>query len=145
MAEKTMSGIIIGGIFLTIIFAAFILMYSDGITMYTVSDYNDSSLKAFNDSITSFEETTAATKDALTELQGSPDLSDILGAVFVSAFGALSTLGNSFNVFFTLITGGIPLLPTGALGGIIIMVLSTALVVVIIKYLLDYLRPGTKV
>lgn len=130
---------------MSVIFVGFILMYAEGNQEYGVTDYNESSLQVFNQSIAIFEEVTANTKNDLTELKGNPNLLDILGSIFTAAYGSLLTLMTSFSVFISLITGGLILLPLGPMTAVIIASSLAALVIMVIMFLLDYLRPGTKV
>ncbi len=130
---------------MSVIFVGFILMYSEGNQDYGVTGYNESSLQVFNQSIATFEEVTQSTKDDLTELKGNPNLLDILGSIFTAAYGSLLTLMTSFSVFISLITGGLILLPLGPMTAVIIGSSLAALVIIVIMFLLDYLRPGTKV
>lgn len=140
-----LSGIILGGVFSILIFTAFMFLYVDGATKYTITSYNDSTLKAFNDSLASFEENSLEAKASLSRLQGKQGLQDILGSIFGGAYSSLVLIGDSLNIFSTLTTVGIGNLKIGGIAVILISVLTLgALIVFFIGIMADYIRPGGK-
>jgi hypothetical protein len=140
-----LSGIIIGGVFSILIFMSFIFLYVDGATKYTITDYNESTLSVFNDSLSSFESNSIRAKQSLSQLQGNPNIQDILGSIFGGAYSSLALLGDSLDIFSKMTTVGVGNLRIGGIAVVLISVLTLgALIVFFIGILADYIRPGGK-
>jgi hypothetical protein len=138
MAKPEFGSIILSGMFVTVILFGFMLLVSDGTTKLGISSPSGDdiqSLQSFNESAYTLISISEETKNDFSNLQGNANLLDMFGSIWSGAYGALLTAGQSFNVFFDLISTGVGDLPLGPMGPIISYVLGGALIVVIVFFI----------
>jgi hypothetical protein len=104
--------ILIGMVLMGIISSGLILFISGGVSVYSVTDYDNSTLESFNkiNELQADVEVFSADQTSVDE----KDYSDILGGLFSSAYTAAKILGNSADILGSIISSGIDNIPIGA-------------------------------
>lgn len=125
--HKIMSGVMLMGVVIT----AIILFYGGGSQVYSVGDYDNSSLAAMEEATDIVENVSQETKNDLQRLEGNPSATDILSAFFTSAYGSVKTAATSFKAFFKIIDSGIGELGLGSFGNTLVGVFSTLVIIAI--------------
>jgi len=123
--------IVLGIVFISVIFTGVISFYSGGNNAYSPGDYNNSSIQVFNQ-LDAIYETVNETKAELSDIEGKTGIDDLLGSFFSGAYKAGQIVTKSFDLFFRMIRGGVKAIPLiGSFGNVLIDSLSAAIIIAI--------------